>query len=75
MLRVWVDSSGRLASIPLQYRDIERQAALAAGLASAGLALVLLGAGALARRILNRRRLASWDAAWQATASRWTTQH
>ena len=74
VLSVWVDSSGRLTSIPLQYRAIERQAALAAGFASAGLALVLLGAAALARRILNRRRLASWDAAWQATGPRWTTQ-
>jgi hypothetical protein len=29
-------------------------------------ALVLLGAAALARRILDQRRLAAWDAAWQA---------
>jgi hypothetical protein len=74
VLRIWVDSSGRLTSTPLQYREIERQAAVAAVLTSAGLALVLFGAAALVRRTLNRRRLAAWDAAWQATGPRWTIQ-
>jgi hypothetical protein len=58
MVGVWVDASGRLTGIPLQHRQVERQAALAAVLAAAGLALVLLGAAALARQILDRRRLA-----------------
>jgi hypothetical protein len=52
----------------------ERQAALAAVLAAAGLGLVRLGAAALVRRILDYRRLAAWDAAWQATGPSWTTQ-
>lgn len=72
-LRVWVDASGRLTGIPLQQREVERQAALAAVLTSVGLGLVLLGAGALARRLLERRRLVAWDAAWHATGPRWTT--
>jgi hypothetical protein len=75
VLRVWVDASGRLTGLPLQQRQIERQAALAALLASSGLGLVLLGGGVLARRLLDRRRLAAWDAAWQATGPRWTTPH
>lgn len=73
MVRVSVDDSGRLTGIPLQHRQAERQAALAVVLAAAGLALVLLGAAALARQILHRRRLAAWDAAWQITGPRWTT--
>lgn len=75
VLRAWVDASGRPTGIPLQHGQIERQAALAALFAAAGLVLVLLGAAALARRMLDRRRLAAWDAEWQATGPRWTTQH
>ena len=74
VLRVWVAASGRLTGIPLRHRQIERQAVLAGVLAYAGLVLVLLGAAALVRRILDYRRLAAWDAAWQATGPRWTTQ-
>jgi hypothetical protein len=66
VLRVWVDASGRLTGMPLQQRQVDREAALATLLASLGLALVLLGAGALARCLLNWRRLAAWDAAWRA---------
>ena len=74
-LRIWVDASGQLTRSPLRHRQVESQAALAALLASAGLGLVLLGVGALARRILDHSRLAAWDAAWQAIGPRWTTQH
>jgi hypothetical protein len=66
-LTVWVDPLGQLTGIPLGDHQVERQALLAALLTSAGLAMALLGAGALARRLLDRRRLAAWDAAWQAT--------
>jgi hypothetical protein len=75
VLRVWVDASGRPTGIPLQHGQVERQAALAALFAAAGLVLVLLGAAALARRMLDRSRLAAWDAEWQATGPQWTTQH
>lgn len=42
VLRVWVTASGRLTPMPLQYRQVERQAALAAVLAAAGLGAALL---------------------------------
>jgi hypothetical protein len=50
VLRGWVDASGRLTAMPLQYRQVERQAALAAVIAAAGLGAVLLAVAALARR-------------------------
>jgi len=74
-LRVSVDASGRLTGFPFQHGQIEREAVLAALLASFGLGLVLLGGGVLARRLLDRRQLAAWDAGWQATGPRWTTPH
>jgi hypothetical protein len=73
--RIWVDSSGYLSAAPLTHREVEWRAAQAAMLASAGLAVVLLCAAALARRILDRRRMAAWDTAWQAIGPRWTIQH
>jgi hypothetical protein len=74
VLRVWVDASGRLVGSPVPRRQVELQAALAGFLAAAGLVLILLGTAALARRVLDRRRLAAWAAEWQATAPRWTVQ-
>jgi len=74
VLKVWVDASGRLTPMPLQYRQVERQAALAAVLAAAGLGAVLLAVAALARRLLDHRRLAAWDHAWQEAGPRWTIQ-
>jgi hypothetical protein len=35
---------------------------------------VLTVAGALALRALNKRRMAAWDADWQATGPHWTTR-
>jgi hypothetical protein len=45
---------------------------LAAVLALVAVALVLLTVMRLARRVLNRRRLAAWEQAWQTIGPRWT---
>lgn len=36
------------------------------------LAVLLLGTGRLVRWMLNRRRMAGWDADWQAAGPRWS---
>ncbi len=69
---VWVDAAGRLTGPPLQLSQVRGQAALAAMLAPIAVGLVLLCAGALAHSVLGRRRLAAWDADWQATEPQWT---
>ena len=46
----------------------EQAAAVAAG----SLAITLIVVGWLARRFLDRRRLAAWDADWLANGPRWT---
>jgi hypothetical protein len=51
---------------------VRGQAAAAATLASIAAGLVLVCAGQLARSMLGRRRLAAWDADWQATEPQWT---
>ena len=70
---VWVDSSGRLTSQPLQHSQITEQTALAAIISPGILALALLAAGALAHWLLERRRLADWEAQWRLTGPQWTS--
>jgi len=71
-VRIWVDRAGRLASPPLTRDQVTGRTQFAAGTAVAGLALVLAVVGWLARRALDRRRLAGWDADWLATGPRWS---
>jgi hypothetical protein len=69
---VWVDAAGRQTGQPLQPSQVRGQAVLAAIFAPVVLGFLLLGAGQLTRSALNRRRLAAWDADWQATGPQWT---
>lgn len=69
---VWVDSSGTLTGPPLRGWQVVQQAALAALLACVGAGLLLGSAWLLARRILDRRRLAAWDAKWRVVGPRWS---
>lgn len=71
---VWVDAAGRLTGPPLQASQVHSQAVLAAILAPVVLGLALLCAGQLASCLLDRRRLAAWDAEWRAIGPQWTTQ-
>jgi hypothetical protein len=71
---VWVDAAGRLTGPPLQPLQVRGQAVLAAILAPVVLGEVLLCAGQLAHYLLERRRLAAWDADWRATGPQWTRQ-
>lgn len=74
LVSVWVDPAGRLTTPPLPHSDAAGQRGLAVFLAPLALGLVLLGWWKLARRALNRRRMAAWDADWQATGPRWTSR-
>jgi hypothetical protein len=69
---VWVDGSGRLTDVPLRPGDVAEETALAALLTTVAVAAVLGVAGLVARWVLDRRRLAAWDARWKATGPQWT---
>jgi hypothetical protein len=56
----------------LTRSQLSARAELAAELIIGALAIVLAGAGWLTRRVLDRRRMAAWDADWLATAPRWS---
>src|ERR1019366_4933982 len=69
---VWLNSAGKLTGPPLQAAQITSRAIAIAALTPAALAVVLLSALLLIRCLLDRRRLAAWDAAWLAVGPRWT---
>jgi hypothetical protein len=71
---VWVNQAGQLTDSPLQHSQVTGRADVAQGLAVAVLAVALIIAGWAARRALDRRRLAAWDAEWLATERRWSSR-
>jgi hypothetical protein len=73
-LQVWTDRSGDLTTAPLVDSQVASQTASGEALGAIAAAVVLILAGTLAFWTLNKRRLAAWDADWQATGPRWTTR-
>jgi hypothetical protein len=51
---------------------VVEEVALAASLATMAVAGVLAVLGLFTRWVLDRRRLAAWDARWRATGPQWT---
>jgi hypothetical protein len=72
---VWIDRSGRPVASPLQRSDVVDGIVLAASLAAGAVAVVLAVLGFLVRWVLDRRRLAAWDARWAVTGPHWTDSH
>jgi hypothetical protein len=71
IVAVWTDAAGNLVSAPLLISQVSGDGQLAAFGAVAGLGVFYLGSAAAARLVLNRRRMAAWDAAWLVTAQAW----
>lgn len=71
---LWITSDGTLADPPLQDSQIAGDTALAGTVSVIALAVLLTATGMLARRELDKRRIAAWDAEWRATGPRWTTR-
>jgi hypothetical protein len=72
---VWINRVGQQEGPPLLGSEVTSRVQLAEGLAVAVLALAAFALGRLARWLLDRRRLAAWDADWLATAPRWSPRH
>ena len=68
----WIDVSGAVTSPPLDHRDITGDVCIAVIATCLGSWLVLLASSALARRVLDRRRLNAWDAEWRASGPLWS---
>ena len=73
-ISIWLNRSGQPAAPPAG-QAVMIVYALVAGAMVAGLAgLALLLVYALCRLVLDRRRLAAWESAWDRTGPRWTTR-
>lgn len=70
---VWIDASGQPTGMPLQPVQVTGHAIGAALTGATAAVSALLCLGALARWVLLRRRLAAWDAEWQAVGPSWTS--
>jgi hypothetical protein len=70
--QVWVDAAGRLTGPPGALADRALEVSLAAASGALGLACVLFLAGAGARVLLDRRRMAGWETAWRAVGPQWS---
>lgn len=74
VVTVWTDDAGDLASPPLQASQVAGQADLAAAGAIAGIGLLYVCTMVIIRHVLDRRRMAAWEADWVVTARAWNRQ-
>ena len=73
-VRLWTTRDGVLTDPPLQDSQVADDALLAGTVSVIALATLLAITGMLARRALDKYRMAAWDAEWRATGPRWTTR-
>ncbi|MEL3944342.1 MULTISPECIES: Rv1733c family protein [Streptomyces] len=68
---VWLDARGRVAEEPVDAGDVLLRVLGASSAAAAGTALAALISLHSVRAVLNKRRMAAWDDAWQKTGPEW----
>jgi hypothetical protein len=71
-VRTWIDPSGAVTDPPLDHRVIVGDVWLAVTATLLVSGLLLLAAGALARRMFDRRRLRTWEAEWRTSGPLWS---
>jgi len=71
-VQLWVDTAGSPTGPPPRSRSLVAGEALVAVLAIAALGAVLWWLAGVGRWMLDRRRLAGWEAAWAAVGPQWT---
>jgi hypothetical protein len=69
---VWTDLSGQLVT-PLQSEQVAMRDDLASTVAVAAAIITLIVASCMVHWMLNRRRMAAWEADWLVTGPRWTS--
>jgi len=69
---VCIGRDGGLAGPPLSRDQVTDRAVFTGAVAAAAAALLLAVADRVASCVLDRRRLAYWEADWSATEPRWT---
>ena len=70
---LWLDRAGTV-QVPLTMAAARDRIIIAGSLALAVLAAFLAGLALLGRRVLDRSRLAGWEAAWLSVGPQWSRQ-
>ena len=71
-MTVWIDKAGRLTVPPISRADIVYHVIGAAAVTAAALILLLSAVSWAASLVLDRYRLARWEADWLAVEPQWT---
>jgi hypothetical protein len=71
---VWTDAVGDLTSPPMLPSQVSDQSELAAIVAVVAVAAAFLCGAGIARHVLNKRRMAAWDAGWIVSSRAWNRQ-
>jgi len=71
-VRLWVNAAGSAVGPPLAHRQVLADEVTAAAAATVTLGIMLLCLAWAGRRVLDRHRLAAWEAAWAAVGPQWT---
>ena len=71
-VRTWIDPSGAVIDPPLDNRVIVGDVWLAVMTTCLVSWMLLLAAGMLGHRMLDRRRLRAWEAEWRASGPQWS---
>jgi hypothetical protein len=69
---VWIDTAGRRAEPPQRRDQTIGHTVAAALLTASALALLVLCASAMLRRMCDRRRMAAWQLEWMIVEPRWS---
>ena len=72
--RIWTDAAGDVASAPLTRAQAADQGTFAAIMAVLVTLASCVTAAGITRFVVNRRRIAAWEADWTVTAPMWTRQ-
>jgi hypothetical protein len=73
-VKIWTDAAGNVTSAPATEAQASGQGTFAAVMAVVLTLVTCFTTAGVTRMILNRRRLAAWDADWTVTAPMWTRQ-
>jgi hypothetical protein len=71
---IWLNRSGQPAGPPADQALMIIYSLVAGAVVAAPAGMALLGVYALCRVVLDRRRLAAWESAWDRTGPSWTTR-
>jgi hypothetical protein len=73
-IRIWLDRSGRWAGLPLGWQVVGVRVATAVTGTIILVATVLAAVASAGQWLLDRRRLAGWEADWKAVGPQWTKE-